>query len=107
MNVYKKITCKQKILYLIVIISCLASIIFIYNNHSLYDDPIAKVVETNIEELTEVTDVHQNEDQLFTQHIKAELKNGKEKGKIIHLTRSEERRVGKEGRTRVTSAQST
>ena len=86
MNVYKKITCKQKILYLIVIISCLASIIFIYNNHSLYDDPIAKVVETNIEESTEMTDVHQNEDQLFTQHIKAELKNGKEKGKIINLT---------------------
>lgn len=86
MNVYKKITCKQKILYLIVIISCIASIIFIYNNHSLYDDPIAQVVETNIEESTEMTDVHQNEDQLFTQHIKAELKNGKEKGKIIHLT---------------------
>lgn len=86
MNIYKKITYKQMLLYLIVVMICIASIIFIYNNHSLYDRPIAKVTETNVEESTEVTDVHQNEDRLFTQHIVGEIKNGKEKGQTILLS---------------------
>ena len=30
--------------------------------------------------------MHNNEDQLFTQRIIAELKNGEEKGQLIHLT---------------------
>ena len=30
--------------------------------------------------------MYQNEDRLFTQHIIAQLKNGEEQGKLIHLT---------------------
>ncbi len=31
-------------------------------------------------------DIHNNKDHLFTQHITAEIKNGENKGKIVHLT---------------------
>lgn len=79
-------TYKQIILYTIIGLCFVASIIFVNHNYSFYERPIAKVVKTNLEDTTKVTDVHHNKDRLFTQRIVAELKNGKEKGKQIHLT---------------------
>ncbi len=59
--------------------------IFVYNNYSLYERPIAKVMETKSEGVTEEIDMFENEDKLFSQILIAELKNGPEKGKPIHL----------------------
>src|SRR5690625_996863 len=79
-------TYKQKLLYMIVAFCFIGSIAFVYNNYSFYDQPIAQVIETTLEDTSEVTDQHHNKDKLFKQHITAKVKNGKEKGQIIHLT---------------------
>ncbi|MBM4761672.1 YibE/F family protein [Bacillus sp. B15-48] len=62
-----------------------ASMLFVYNNAFLYERSIAKVIEANIEELTEGTDMYGNYDQRFTQHLIAQIKNGEERGQLIHL----------------------
>jgi len=84
-KLWKQITLKTKIIYSIIIVTCVISIVFVHHNHGLYERPIAKVFETSLEDVQEMTDVHQNEDRLFTQHIKAELKNGPYKGEMIYL----------------------
>ncbi|QUW24002.1 YibE/F family protein [Sporosarcina sp. Marseille-Q4063] len=61
------------------------SLFFVNHNHSFYERSIAKIIETELVETSNVVDMHNNEDQLFTQHIVAELKNGEEKGQLIHL----------------------
>src|SRR5690625_5429622 len=85
-NRVKNMTYKQKLFYIIVALCFIVSIAFVYNNYSFYDRPIAQVIQTNVEDTNEVTDQHHNKDKLFKQHITAEVKNGKEKGQIIHLT---------------------
>lgn len=72
--------------YIIIGLCFAASIFFVNHNHSFYDRPIAEVIKTDLEDTVNVVDMHDNEDQLFTQHIVAELKNGEEKGQLIHLT---------------------
>ncbi|XDZ00693.1 YibE/F family protein [Bacillus manliponensis] len=74
------------VLYTIIALCFVASVFFVNYNYSFYERPIAKVIETNLEESTKVNDMYENEDRLFTQSIIAELKNGEEKGKTIHLT---------------------
>ena len=85
-NKFKKMSYKHIVFYTLTVLCFVASVIFVHHNYSFYEHPIAKVVETNIEETTKVTDIHRNEDKLFTQRITAEIKNGKEKGQEIHLT---------------------
>lgn len=82
----KKMTYKQYFMYTLLAICFAVSVIFVHNNHSFYESPIAKVIETNLEDSAEMVDMHQNEDRLFTQRILAELKNGEEKGRLIYLT---------------------
>ena len=83
---FKKWGYKSVFLYAIVALCIAASIFFVYYNYSFYDRPIAKVIQTNLAETTETSDMYQNEDRLFTQHIIARLKNGEEQGKLIYLT---------------------
>src|SRR5699024_7185998 len=85
-NKLKKLTPKQITFYIILAICFVGSIVFVYNNYSFYERPIAKVIETNVEEMTDVTDAYENEDQMFTQSIIAKVKNGDKKGEVIHLT---------------------
>jgi uncharacterized membrane protein len=61
-------------------------VLFVYHNHSFYERPIAEVIETELGDSTEMMDMHKNKDRLYTQRIVAELKNGAEKGQLIHLT---------------------
>ncbi|PIC64259.1 yibE/F-like family protein [Sporosarcina sp. P13] len=82
----KNIKVVQWMIYFTLALSCICSIIFIHNNHSLYDRPIAEVVSTTVEETSDVTDMHGNKDTLFTQSIVAKVKNGEELGREIHLT---------------------
>lgn len=79
-------TYKQILFYTILIFCFAVSIVFVYNNYSFYERPIAKVIETNLVDTNEITDMHGNEDEISTQQIVAELKNGEEKGQLIHLT---------------------
>lgn len=74
------------LLYIILTLSLIVSITFVYNNHAFYERPIAKVSEMTIDETTEVADRYQNVDELSVQTMIAELKNGKEKGQLIRLT---------------------
>ena len=79
-------SCKSIFLYTILALCFAASVFWVHNNYSFYERPIAKVIKTNLEDTTEMNDMYQNEDRLFTQRIIAQLKNGKEKGQLIHLT---------------------
>ena len=85
-NQIKKMRYKSILLYAIVALCFTASVFFVYHNYSFYERPIAKVIKTNLEETTEMNDMYQNEDRLFTQHIIAQLMNGEEKGQLIYLT---------------------
>ena len=71
---------------MIISLCCVISILFVYNNHSFYERPIAKITQTELIDTTDLTDIYDNEDQLYTQEITAELQNGKEKGQLIYLT---------------------
>ncbi|WLD93309.1 YibE/F family protein [Alkalihalobacillus sp. AL-G] len=85
-NKFKKTTYKKILLYIILALCFAGSVFFVNNNYSFYERPIAKIVETNLKDTTEIIDMNNNEDHLFTQHIKAELQNGEKKGQLIHLT---------------------
>ena len=82
-KILEKITYKRIFIYAIVVLGFVLSIFFVYHNYSFYDRPIAKVVKTKLAETTEITDIYQNEDYLFTQHIIGQLKNGENKGELI------------------------
>ncbi|MFC4322263.1 YibE/F family protein [Litchfieldia salsa] len=77
---------KQFVYYFLLAFCFFTSVIFVHNNHSFYEHSIAKVIETNLIESDETIDLYQNEDLLYIQTIIAEIQNGSEKGKLIHLT---------------------
>lgn len=83
---YKKAAGKPFILYSILALCFAVSIIWVYHNESFYERPIAEVMKTDLDETTELIDEFDNEDRLYSQQIIAELKNGDQKGKLIHLT---------------------
>ena len=86
MSRLKKTTYKQ-ILIVAVLVLCFAVSMFVVNhNYSFYEHPIAKVIQTEIAEASDITDMNNNKDHLFTQHITAEIKNGEHKGELIQLT---------------------
>ncbi|WP_226529340.1 YibE/F family protein [Metabacillus niabensis] len=82
----KKIPYKTIFLYLLVTLAFVVSLIFVNNNDSFYDRPIAVVIKTDITDSSEMIDQYDNKDHLFTQQILAEIKNGDEKGQVIQLT---------------------
>ncbi|HZH60175.1 MAG TPA: hypothetical protein VEY70_11500 [Metabacillus sp.] len=63
---YKTITRKQFFLYLILVISFIVSVIFVHHNYSFYDRPIAEVIKTELKDTTDVMDIYDNKDQLFS-----------------------------------------
>ena len=77
--------CKHVAVYAIIGLCFVASVFFVHHNYSFYERPIAKVTETSLVNTTDMEDMYQNEDRLFTQDIVAELQNGGEKGQLIHL----------------------
>ncbi|PJO41147.1 yibE/F-like family protein [Lysinibacillus xylanilyticus] len=85
-NTLKRITNSKIIFYTFIAICFITSVFFVYHNEAFYDRPIAEVIKTEIKESNPVTDMYENDDHLYTQLITAELKNGKEKGKLIHFT---------------------
>lgn len=85
-NKRQKIPSKHILVYLLLALGFVASIIFVKNNYSFYNQPIAEVKKSEITSSTEVLDIFDYKDQLFTQQIIAELKNGDKKGQVIRLT---------------------
>ncbi|PLT33212.1 yibE/F-like family protein [Bacillus sp. V5-8f] len=79
-------TYKQIFMYGILGFCFAASVFFVNHNYSFYDRPIAEVIKVTLTNKTNMIDVHDNKDNLFEQSIIAELKNGGEKGHLIHLT---------------------
>ncbi|WOV86803.1 YibE/F family protein [Sporosarcina oncorhynchi] len=80
-----KFSVKKVLGYCLLLFCIILSILFVNLNYTFYDRPIAKVIETVLEETTATTDRHGNEDTLFTQHITAQMKNGPQKGMLISL----------------------
>lgn len=85
-NLFKKMTYKQIFWYSIILLLFVSSVFFVYYNHSFYERPIAEVIEIELGDSTEMIDMHENKDRLFTQRIIAEIRNGDYKGQLIHLT---------------------
>lgn len=82
----KKITKKHIFAYILLFLCFAASVVFVNHNHSFYQQPIAEVVESHLEDTTEMKDTYNNGDRLFTQAIIAKIENGEKKGQLIHLT---------------------
>lgn len=82
----KEMGSRQVSLYIIIALFFITSIIFVNNNYSFYERPIAKVIKTTLEKTTESNEINEIKDQLYTQNIIAQIKNGEERGENIHLT---------------------
>ncbi|WP_370569582.1 YibE/F family protein [Sporosarcina sp. BP05] len=85
-NRLNKMLSKNIILFSIVTVCFVTSMLFVQFNYSFYDRPIAKIIEINLKDSVQVVDMHNNRDELFTQHIIAQIKNGQEKGQQIHIS---------------------
>lgn len=85
-NYIKGMSFKRIAFYILLGLCFVISIYFVHHNHSFYDRTIAEVIKTNVEKSSEILDEHQNQDKIYTQHIVAKIKNGEDKGKLIHLT---------------------
>ena len=84
-NILKKRKYKQIVFYVLIAICFIASVFFVFHNEAFYERPIAEVIKIHVQDSTPVTDMYNNKDYLYTQHITAILKNGQEKGQIIQL----------------------
>ncbi|WP_413789021.1 YibE/F family protein [Bacillus kandeliae] len=85
-NKLKEMTGRQIVFYIMMALCFISSVVFVYHNHAFYSSPIAKVIDTSVEDTVKITDEHNNKDQLFTQNITAVIQNGDEKGQTIYLT---------------------
>lgn len=83
---YKKITPRERLVTLLLILFAISSIVFVHYNYSFYKGTIAEIIEVTINSTTEVEDEFHNKDVLYRQQLIAEVKNGTEKGSRIHLT---------------------
>lgn len=68
------------------IVLFIGSLVFVHHNYAFYKSTIAEVVDVTIVSTTNVEDNFQNKDVLYTQQLIAKVKNGVEKGTLIHLT---------------------
>jgi uncharacterized membrane protein len=85
-NKFKEMGYKQLCLYSLIAVCFVGSVFWVHRNYSYYESPIAKVIESHLEDTTEVTDMNDNKDHLFTQSLIAEIMNGQEKGQRIQLS---------------------
>ncbi|WP_239421998.1 YibE/F family protein [Bacillus sp. CGMCC 1.16541] len=86
LNSLKNIRKKHLLFYILVTCCFISSILFVNNNYDFYEQPIAKVTEAKVAKTNEVVDMYDNKDQIFTQHLIAQLKNGEKKGQLVRLT---------------------
>lgn len=74
MNLYNhllnKLSFKKMLSLSLFVLVIVATIVFVHNNHFLYGRTIAKVLETELVDKTEVENPLGNKDHLFTQRLK-------------------------------------
>lgn len=85
MFMIKQMNGKQWCMIGILIVCAFLSFMFVSNNYSFYDRPIAKITSAKVVQSTKVTDDYHNEDKQTTQELRAELKNTDKRGQEIHL----------------------
>ena len=85
-TLFQKTSIKQRLFIVTLACMIVGSILFVHHNHTFYKSPIAEVVESTIVSTTQVEDNLQNKDVLYTQQLLAKVKNGQEKGALLHLT---------------------
>ena len=73
------------ITFILVGLAFAGSLYFVEHNQSLYDRSIAEVENVKIINSNDMEDMNGNNDRLYTQQIKAEIKNGEHEGKKILL----------------------
>jgi len=83
---YQKTSWQQRLFTLVLIVLFIGSLVFVHHNYAFYKSTIAEVVDVTIVSTTNVEDNFQNKDVLYTQQLIAKVKNGVEKGTLIHLT---------------------
>ncbi|MFD1032641.1 YibE/F family protein [Metaplanococcus flavidus] len=79
----KSISPVQLFLFAVLLISFIGSMFFINTNYGFYDQPIVTITEAEITETRELSDMHGNEDALYTQQLEGEMRNGEYKGESI------------------------
>ncbi|HEY4624086.1 MAG TPA: YibE/F family protein [Solibacillus sp.] len=85
-TLYQKTSWQQRLFTLVLIVLFIGSLVFVHHNYAFYKSTIAEVVDVTIVSTTNVEDNFQNKDVLYTQQLIAKVKNGVEKGTLIHLT---------------------
>lgn len=71
---------------LILTVLFIGSMLFVHQNHVLYDRTIAEVTEMRLVDESETIDQHGNEDRLFDQELDAVIRNGEHQGSVVRLT---------------------
>ncbi|WDF05788.1 YibE/F family protein [Shouchella hunanensis] len=77
---------KQSLIWMIVLVLlAVSSILFVLNNYSFYERPIATITDVTSYEEEHVIDQFGNEDTLYSQAITAKIQNGEHQGQAITL----------------------
>ncbi len=83
---YIKNNKKFIIFYSIIVLISIIAIIFTYNNHSFYKEPIAKIISTEEEYISTDTITYGYHEDIYKQTIKAKILNGEDKGTEVTIT---------------------
>ena len=73
------------IIYTILLILGISFIVLTYNNYFLYNEPIAKVIETKDEYISTETVTFGYKEEIYMETIKAKILNGEHKGEIVTI----------------------
>lgn len=77
---------KKYIGSLLLVLICILTIIFAFNNSFIYDTTIVQVVNEETIKTEKPTDLFGLSEKVYTQKITGKIKNGSQKGKIIEFT---------------------
>lgn len=76
---------KFLIFYSIITFCCLTLTIFTFNNHFLYEETIAKIIEVKSKQVETTTVTYGYKETEYEQVLKAKILNGKDIGKIVTI----------------------
>ncbi|AIC92984.1 YibE/F family protein [Shouchella lehensis] len=82
----KMITRKSLKWMIALVLLAVSSILFVWNNYSFYERPIATITDVTNYEEEHVIDQFGNEDTIYSQSINAKIQNGEHQGQTITLT---------------------
>lgn len=87
MSMTRKIITRKSLKWMIaLVLLAVSSILFVWNNYSFYERPIATITDVTNYEEEHVIDQFGNEDTIYSQSINAKIQNGEHQGQTITLT---------------------